>query len=107
MSHTQFGLGIAPSFPNVIGLANRVYPNKFSGFTQSFFGVSANAGNGALPGLAGLLTGVGGIGGVAYVWVPLCGIVAMQVLLWTLLYVRPPPGPPLPRLCRSIVASQS
>ena len=32
----SFGIGIAPSFPNVIGLANRLYPGSFSGVTQSF-----------------------------------------------------------------------
>ena len=37
----SFGIGIAPSFPNVIGLANRLYPGTFSGLVQSIFGISA------------------------------------------------------------------
>ena len=85
----SFGIGIAPSFPNVIGLANRLYPGSFSGVTQSFFGISANAGNGALPGIAGLLAGMTGIGDVSYLFVPFIGIIFMQILLWALIYVAP------------------
>ena len=85
----SFGIGIAPSFPNVMGLAQKLYPWKFSGTVQSLFGVAANAGNGALPGLAGLLTNMPGIGGLAFVYVPLIGVVLMQVLLMLLHCWRP------------------
>ena len=85
----SFGIGIAPSFPNVIGLANRLYPGTFSGVTQSIFGISANAGNGALPGISGLLAGMPSIGPVSYVAVPLVGVVVMQFLLWALICVAP------------------
>jgi fucose permease len=85
----SFGIGIAPSFPNVIGLANRLYPGTFSGVTQSVFGISANAGNGALPGIAGLLAGVPSIGKISYLAVPLIGVVTMQCLLWALICVAP------------------
>ena len=86
----SFGIGIAPSFPNVIGLANRLYPGTFSGLVQSIFGISANAGNGALPGLAGLFAGMKSIGAVSYLVVPLVGIVVMQLLLWALIYTGTP-----------------
>ena len=82
----SFGIGIAPSFPNVIGLANRLYPGTFSGLTQSIFGISANAGNGALPGLAGLFAGIHSIGPVSYLVLPLVGVIVMQLLLWALIY---------------------
>jgi FHS family Na+ dependent glucose MFS transporter 1 len=85
----SFGIGIAPSFPNVMGLAGRLYPWPFSGMVQSTFGISANAGNGVLPGVAGLLTNVQGIGGLSFIYVPVVGVVVMQVLLMMLYCWRP------------------
>jgi MFS family permease len=85
----SFGIGIAPSFPNVMGLAGKLYPWKFSGTIQSTFGVAANAGNGVFPGLAGLLTDVRNVGGLAFVYVPFIGVIMMQVLLMLLHCWRP------------------
>jgi hypothetical protein len=56
---------------------------------QSTFGISANAGNGVLPGVAGLLTNVQGIGGLSFIYVPVVGVVVMQVLLMMLYCWRP------------------
>jgi MFS family permease len=85
----SFGIGIAPSFPNVMGLAGRLYPWPFTGTIQSTFGISANAGNGIFPGAAGLLTNIPSIGGLSFIYVPICGVICMQILLMMLYCWRP------------------
>ncbi len=52
---------------------------EFSGIAQAFIALSANAGNGALPGLAGMFSG--SFGSEAFVVVPLFGLASMQIML--------------------------
>ena len=85
----SFGIGISPSFPNIMGLASKLYPWAFTGAIQSTFGIAANAGNGALPGLAGLLTEWKSVGSLAFVYVPLIGVCVMQILLLMLYCWKP------------------
>ena len=72
-----------------MGLASKLYPWAFTGAIQSTFGIAANAGNGALPGLAGLLTEWKSVGSLAFVYVPLIGVCVMQILLLMLYCWKP------------------
>lgn len=74
-----FGTGIAAIFPNGMGYARRVLPD-LTGIAQACFELSANAGNGLVPALAGWLSSTN-LGKSSFLWTPLVGVIMMQLLL--------------------------
>jgi hypothetical protein len=92
-----FGISSAIWFPNGMALGTQlVHGGRFSGTTVAFFELSANAGAGVGPAVAGWLGKSMGVGYAAdaVMWSTLVSIVAMQVFfvpLWCLVSWRPRP----------------
>ena len=92
-----FGISSAIWFPNGMALGTQlVHGGRFSGTTVAFFELSANAGAGIGPAVAGWLGKSMGVGYAAdaVMWSTLVSIVAMQVFfvpLWCLVSWRPRP----------------